>query len=485
MVSVTCIAGTAAPVRAVASIAREMSDAGRSNVRLCGRPSTAGYVRELSGTIAEIVGQFEAQRLLAPAYHQELLDRFAGSDALRARESVDRAQTGLLDLVRKLDRLHGDENQARERHANASFALREIEDARPEPGEEQRLDERRHYLDNRQRIAESLGRAREALAGDESGAIATLGNASSALGSIANIGAGLRAMAEQAVALQSQANDLAASVGGELDSGDLDPGELDAINARLELLDRLKRKYGGSIESVLAHAETAREAVDDYESRDRATSDLSANVAGAERDLQAAAQTLTALRKRSASALVKRIRSEFADLALGSARFDVALEPLERIGPDGAERIEFLFAANAGESLRPLARIASGGELSRMLLALIVTLSEARDADAALVFDEIDTGIGGTTGTAVGARIGRLARAGQVVCVTHLAQLATWADRHYLLEKSERAKVTTIAVREIAGAGAREAELARMLSGETHDVAIKHARELLRKAKSS
>jgi DNA repair protein RecN (Recombination protein N) len=291
-------------------------------------------------------------------------------------------------------------------------------------------------------------------------------------------------MAEQAAALQSQANDLAASVVGALDAGDLDPNELDAINARLDLLDRLKRKYGGSIEEMLAHADTARAAVDEYEGRDRQLSDLAGQVGVVERELRTAAGVLTALRKRSASALAKRVIAEFADLALGSGRFEVAFETLDRILPDGAERVEFLFAANAGEALRPLVRIASGGELSRMLLALVVALSEARDAATALVFDEIDTGIGGSTGTAVGTRIGRLARDGQVVCVTHLAQLASWADRHYLLEKTERRNATTIAVREISGDDAREGELARMLSGETHDVALKHARSLLKRTKA-
>ena len=162
------------------------------------------------------------------------------------------------------------------------------------------------------------------------------------------------------------------------------------------------------------------------------------------------------------------MREEFGALALSSARFDVSFEP-----------IEFVFAANKGEPLRPLARVASGGELSRVLLALAVVLAGARDRTA-LIFDEIDTGVGGTTATAVGARIGRLAREGQVVCVTHLAQLATWSDRHYVLEKHEKGDATTISVREISGEEARAAELARMLSGESHDVALEHARMLLR-----
>jgi len=173
--------------------------------------------------------------------------------------------------------------------------------------------------------------------------------------------------------------------------------------------------------------------------------------------------------------------AEFGEIALGSGRFDVDLQRLERPGPLGADRVEFLFAANAGETARPIARVASGGELSRVLLALVVALARSRNSFEALIFDEIDAGIGGATATAVGARLGELARQGQVVCVTHLAQIATWAERHYVLDKLERGGDTTIAVRELDGRKEREAEIARMLSGETHDVALRHARALLKK----
>jgi DNA repair protein RecN (Recombination protein N) len=209
------------------------------------------------------------------------------------------------------------------------------------------------------------------------------------------------------------------------------------------------------------------------------------NASAAQRDLEETAAALTAARRRAATALSKRVRAEFAELALASGRFDVNIEPLERIGASGAERIEFVFAANPGEPARPLARVASGGELSRVLLAIVVVLSGARDAGSALVFDEIDAGIGGATAVAVGTRIGDLARRGQVVCVTHLAQLATWADRHYLLEKIEQKRQTTIVVRTIAGKREREAEIARMLSGESHDAALRHARALLARATGS
>ena len=187
---------------------------------------------------------------------------------------------------------------------------------------------------------------------------------------------------------------------------------------------------------------------------------------------------MSALRAKAATALAKRIAAEFGDLALASARFEVAIEPLERIGPAGAERVEFLFAANAGEPVRPLARVASGGELSRVLLALIVALARCARRAAALVFDEIDAGIGGATATAVGARLGELARRGQVVCVTHLAQLATWADRHYVLDKVERKRETTIAcARSPAPRIARPKS--RACSRASRTTSLRHARALL------
>jgi DNA repair protein RecN (Recombination protein N) len=193
----------------------------------------------------------------------------------------------------------------------------------------------------------------------------------------------------------------------------------------------------------------------------------------------AAAATLSQLRRDAAARLARDVKDEFADLALASGSIEVALRALDEPGARGAERVELLFAANVGEPPRPLARIASGGERSRVLLAMIAALAAERDATAALIFDEIDAGIGGATGGAVGARIGRLARGGQVVCVTHLAQLAAWAGRHYTLRKHEARGRTEITVEELTSDERRIAELARMLSGETHDTALAHARTLL------
>ncbi len=462
-----------------ATIEREMSEAGRSSVRVNGRPSTAAYLRETGAAIAEIIGQHEAQRLLSPSYHLALLDRFAGDDALAARAGVAAAYARADELRQTLEQLTRSERDAQQRHDDAGFASAEIEGAHLQAGEEERLNERRRYLENVERIEASLRRAREALAAEEGGATAALGEAGVALSSIAQIGGELDAMARAASALQSEANDLAAAIARALDAAEFDPAELESINARLDQLDRLKRKYGGSIEEVIRYAAQAREAIDAYEGRDRRVTELRALLASAEKQLSEAAATLSSQRRSASLRLAKRILAEFSEIALGSGRFEVAFEPLERIGPAGAERAEFLFAANAGEPARPLSRVAAGGELSRVLLALVVALAGAREIAGTLVFDEVDAGIGGATATAVGARIGALARVAQILCVTHLAQLATWADRHYVLDKSEEKGQTTISVREISSRKQREAEIARLLSGESHDAALRHARTLL------
>lgn len=461
------------------TISREIGEGGRSSMRVNGRASTAGNVRDIAEGIAEIVGQHEAQRLLSAAYHLELLDRFAGEEALRARSIVASAHERVAEIAGELERLRSNERAANERYDDALFVAREIEEAQVQLGEDERLEQRRRYLDNVERIAAALRGAHEALAGDENSATSALGAASVALAHVAELDASLRSYAAQSSALQSEANELAAQIARALDETEFDPAELETINARLDLLDRLKRKYGETLERVVDRANESRAIVEAFEGRDERVAELARNLAAAEKGLQQAAQSLTVLRTQAAKTLSRRIVAEFGDLALTSGRFDVAFEPLETIGPEGAERIEFLFAANAGESARPLARVASGGELSRVLLASIVVLSHMRPTNSALVFDEIDAGIGGATATAVGARIGRLARDSQVICVTHLAQLATWADRHYVLEKTEYDGRTIIGVRELRTTAEREIEIARMLSGESHDIALRHARELL------
>lgn len=462
----------------VATISREINAGGKSAIRVNGRPSTASYVRELAAQLIDIVGQHEAQRLLSPGYHIELLDRFAGDGVLSARARVADLHARRAEIARNLASLDRDERRAQEQYAFATYALQEIESAAPEAGEDERLTQRSRVLDNAEKVATSLRTAHEALAGDEASAADALGAASTALGHLADIGADFEQMASASSALQSEVSDLAVRIARELDAMEFDPDELESINARLDALDTLKRKYGGTLEAVLQSATEFRSTIDLFANKDERKAQLERDLQAATAELEEAAEHLSRLRHGAAERLSKAIEHELKDLALPSGRFGVQFEQLAEIGPDGGEHVEFAFAANKGEAQRPLVRVASGGELSRVLLALIVALAGTR-ARTALVFDEIDAGIGGATATAVGTRLGRLARDAQVMCVTHLAQIASWADAHYVLEKTETKNATTIALREIESNEQRTAELARMLSGEAHDAALQHARTLL------
>jgi DNA repair protein RecN (Recombination protein N) len=462
-----------------AAIEREAAAGGRTAVRLNGRSTTAGYVRAIGDAIAEIVGQHEAQRLLSPAYHLELLDRFAGPDAVAARERIAQAIAERDQIRDELERCERGALDATRANDDARFAVEEIARAQLQPGEDARAHERLTYLRNARRIDDALAEAASRLGSGDSGAADSVGDAVAALGGIAAFGERFAGLAARAGALQADAVELATELTAAREDGEIDPGELARLETRVDEVERLKRKYGGTIDAVLEYASGARATLDRYENADADAGRLRERAAAAMQTAALESTVLSKLRRAAAERLARDVRSEFGDLALTSGTIDVALHELNEPGARGAERAEFLFAANAGEPSRPLARIASGGERSRVLLALIAALASERDASAALIFDEIDAGIGGATGGAVGARIGRLSRNGQVVCVTHLAQLAAWAGRHYLLRKREESGRTEIAVEEIVSDAGRVSELARMLSGETHDAALSHARALL------
>jgi DNA repair protein RecN (Recombination protein N) len=458
------------------AVVREMSVSGRSSARVNGVAVSAGQLRGLSEHVVETVGQHEAQRLLAPAYHLELLDRFGGEPIASARERVAQAHAAYAEVAEALARVRSDAGEALANYDFAVFALGEIDQAAPVAGDDVLLHERRDYLANVERIAAALGLAHEALAG-EGGAIDSLGTAGNALDGIGRYAERLSALGKTLAALQGEANDVALELARERDLAEYDPAELESIGARLEILDRLKKKYGGSVEAVLAARERFSESTQSYESRDERAAQLTAAVAAAETALQAACEELRALRIRSAGVLQKAVVRELEALAMPAAQFRAALEPLEQATASGADRCEFLLAPNAGEPARPLAKSASGGELSRVLLALIVVLADRRERTG-IVFDEVDAGIGGATANAVGLRLGKLATESQVVVVTHLAQIASWADTHYALRKHEKNRLTTITATALDSDEQRR-EIARMLAGDTREVALDHARTLL------
>lgn len=460
-----------------AVISRELTEGGKSALRINARPATAGYIREIAHHIADIVGQHEAQRLLSPSYHLEVLDRFGGEKIIAARTEVDRRYRRLRGLEAELREILESEERAFAAYQFAQFAFDEITQAALEAGEDTRLSERRRYLSNAERIASSLRAAHDALTAEEIGAYETVGSALAALVPLADLHGALEEIAGALAGAQSEINDIALWMSREMERSEFNAGELETINERLYTIEQLKKKYGASIEQVLASGQDFERTVSSFTSRDEHRRTLEGNIALQKTELGTAAAALRRLRVDAGKKLEQRVCAELTELALPSARFSVTFTARPQIGADGDQNIAFVFAANAGQELRELARVASGGELSRVLLALVIVAGKPEGG--ALIFDEIDAGIGGATATAVGLRLGKLASENQVVCVTHLAAIATWADRHYVLEKRERAGMTTIGVVELSQPAERTAEVARMLSGDARSVALEHATALL------
>ena len=407
-------------------VSRDLTANGRSQARINGVAVSASQLREIGRTLVDIVGQHEAQRLLAPGYALELVDRFGETSP--ARERLANLVHDLHAIQAEIATIRDDEGRALAAADYAAFALREIDEARLIVGEDDKLRDRRDYLANVEKIAAALGIAHDALE-SERGAVDSLGTASAALAGVARYDATLAGLAATLAALQSDLTERAGDIAREREAAEYDPAELEGIVARLELMDRLKKKFGGSIATVLGAREEFARTHDGFVNRDERLVALDGTRREREDELVRAAANLTELRAVAAKTLEARVSAELSELAMPAARVQIAFAPVDPIGPHGAERAELLLAANPGEPFRPIAKSASGGELSRVLLALIVALADRRERTA-LVFDEIDAGIGGATASAVGTRLGRLARAGQVVCVTHLAQIASWADAH-------------------------------------------------------
>ncbi len=458
-------------------IVREVTAAGRSQARINGIAVSASQLRALGAHVVDTVGQGEAHRLLEPAFARDLLDRFAGERALALREALRESYETRRALREERDALAQGGDRALAEREFARFALAEIEAATLEAGEDDRLRERRDVLGNAERIADALTRARAALE-DERGAVDALGDATHGLTSIARFGAAFATLAESAGALQADANVLAAEIARALDDVELDPGELEAVSERLDAIETLKKKYGASIEAVLAARDRFAATLEQDVGRDERLAALERELTALDAAIARDAAALRAERSAAIPLCEERVADELHALAMPAARFAVALEPLDEIAAHGGERIEFRFSANPGEPERALARIASGGERSRVLLALVVVLADRHDART-FVFDEIDAGIGGATAVAVGARLQRLAGVAQVVCVTHLAQIASWADTHYVLRKYDDGGETTIEVVPLQADDDRLAEIARMLSGDTKRISLEHAATLV------
>jgi DNA repair protein RecN (Recombination protein N) len=464
---------------------REVLANGKSRAFLSSRPVTATLLREMAPWLGDIHGQYDQQQLFQPAVQMAMLDEFADTGELLAR--VAEAHREWRRCTAELEELDKSEQEKLRLADLWSFQRREIETASPKPGEEAKLENEKRVIRNITKLQESANAAWVALYDAPESAATQLRLALRRLEELGQIDASLvpvtEALQPAGIAIAEASNALR----DYLDRLEVDPGRIEEVETRLATLDRLRRKYGQSIEDVLAFLDDVRARLDALEHASERRAALEKERAALEKRYREAAGELTRRRKDAAKRLRAVVEKELGSLALGGSKFVVEVREAEW-SERGADRVSFLIAANTGEEPRPLDRVASGGELSRIALAL-KTASGATATPAGvtrtLIFDEVDAGIGGSVAEAVGRRLKRLSAANQVLCVTHLAQVASFADHHYFVEKRERTGRTVAEVEELDPA-ARTHEIGRMLSGQhITPEALKHAEQLIREGSAA
>lgn len=461
-------------------IEREVLAGGKSRCFLGNRPVTAALLRELAPGLGDIHGQHEQQQLFSADSQRELLDEFAEVAELSGRvAALYRAWDQTRNELAELDR----SEQEKLRLADLwSFQRKEIESAGLKPSEDTQLESERVVLKNVAKLQENANAAYAALYDSPDSASAQVRIALRRLDELSRIDSSLVPVLDTLKGAAIGVDEASDALRDYLDRLEADPNRLEDVESRLAAIDRLKRKYGSSVEEVLAFLEDVRGRLEVVETAGERKAKLEQQLKRASDDYFAAAATLTAERRAAAEKLAGKVEKELDSLALGSAVFRIEVQPAAW-SEHGADRVEFLISANAGEEPRGLDKVASGGELSRIALALktcIARPSRQNGIQRTLVFDEIDTGIGGRVAEAVGRRLKKLSASNQVLCVTHLAQVAGFADHHYFVEKREVKGRTVAEVEELTGE-ARTREIGRMLSGERVTAeALKHAEQLIR-----
>lgn len=465
-------------------LGRRVSAGGRTSAFVAGRAATAADLKLLGGRLLAFFGQHEHRRLTISSAQLEILDGFAGPEHLELRGAYREAHRECTQLAAELAELREREG-SRERDLDLyRYELSEIEAVAPVPEERAQMAARRERLRHAEGLREAAVAAHAGLAGadeDGGGGAAAIAQAEAALQGAAGLDQGLDRLAERVAALAVELGDVASELRDYAEGVEADPGGLLAIEERLEAIDRLERKHGGSVESVLAHAEHCRAEIARLEGAGERSAEAEAALVAAEARRAELGEKLSAGREAAARPLEERVAAELAGLSMAGASLEVVLEPHpDGYGPSGRETVELRMAPNPGIEAAPLRDAASGGELSRVMLALS-GLGRAASAGT-MVFDEIDAGIGGNTARVVGERLRALGADRQVLCITHLPQVASLAEVHFRLEKDVAGEQAHATVERLDGEGV-VAEIRRMLGGESSDkAATRHARELLKAA---
>ena len=464
-------------------VEREIQAGGKSRAFVGNRPVTAALLKSLAMHLAAIHGQHDQQQLFSAALQCDMLDAFAGAAELTAEvsetfHSWKRASSELEDLNQGA--------QEKLRLADLwAFQRKEIEAVAPQPGEDVELENERRVLRNVVRLQELAGSAYAMLYEDPGSATAQAGSIAKRLEDLARIDENAQEILFQLQPAAIALAETARALGRYLGKLEADPGRLDEVETRLAALEKLKRKYGASIEQVLAFLDEVRANLAAVENTDERRNTLQKQVSELARAYENAAKKLSARRKEAGIQLGRRVEQELAALAMEKTRMAIHVEPAVW-SEHGTDAVTFLIAPNVGEELRPLERIASGGELSRVALALktctMPAASRRQAIPGTLVFDEVDAGVGGSAAEAIGRRLKKLSAVNQVICVTHLPQIAGFADHHYFVEKHSEHGRTIASIEELTPAE-RTREIGRMLSGERiTQEALRHAEQLLKMA---
>ena len=483
-----------APADGQLVIKRELSRSGRHRVFVNDSAATVGLLERLGDVLVEIHGQHEHQRLMEPARQLDLLDRFADCEEARLRlgERWRQWDTARSDLARIRD----EAREGARKEELYRWELSEIDAVQLRDGEEDELRGERRRLQNAERIYAGLQEVMDLLQEDAQAAGARLGRAASLLRDLSRFDPDVGAPIEALEGAQAYVEDAVARARALRDRAVMDPDRLRLVDERLDAISGIKRKYGETAAAVSAYREEIARALDRIERHDAIVEETQAEVARASEAASRQGRELSETRAEAAPRLERLIQRELRTLGMDHARFRVALrrevagaEDLAsgpdgwRLGARGAESAEFLLSANPGEELKPLAKVVSGGELSRTMLAIKTILAASEDVPS-MVFDEVDAGIGGRVADAVGHKLRQTAAGRQVLCVTHLAPIAAYAEHHLLVEKrvAKGATKTTVTALDASG---RVEEIARMLGGERiTDASRRHARELLKAARS-
>ncbi len=463
---------------------REVQADGRNVCRVNGRIMTVAQLRELGRQLLDIHGQHDGQQLLDPACHLGYLDSFGRTaPALADYRAAYETVTG---LRRQIAALEMDDAERSRRVDTLNFQIRELERAELRPGEEEELSERRALLRNAGKLIDAVQSAEYALSGseDSQGACDLISDAEGALRGVAGAAPQFSELFEKLTALRCAADDAAEVLHDLYHDFDFSPEELDQLESRLDVLYRLKRKYGATVEDMLDYLDRCRQELDQIEFADDTIARLTQELAQARAEAVRRGKLLTQARTQAAQALQQRVEEELRQLDMPKVRFQTEFLPSggkDGMDENGMEQVQFLMSANVGEALRPIQKVASGGELARIMLALKNVLAED-DGIGSLVFDEVDTGVSGRAAQKVAQKMADVARCKQVLCVTHLPQIAAMADTHFSVEKGERNGRTYTRVERLDRPRRKE-ELARLMGGASiTDTLRDSAEELLTQA---